>query len=72
VLSAGPGQGSLAEPNEDAEAAAADALVSESLPAPRSLQRVALEGEILVDSRDSGIANKHREFSNGFSEPASR
>jgi hypothetical protein len=51
------------------ENSAADALVGENLPAPRSFQRVALEGEILVCRRDSGIANKHRKFSNGFPEP---
>lgn len=53
------------------EIPAVDALVREKLLASGSLQRVTLEGEILIGRRDAGVANKHREFSNGFSEPAS-
>jgi len=53
------------------EDTAADALVGKKLLASGSLQRVTLKGEILVVRRDSGVANKHREFSNGFFEPAS-
>lgn len=50
---------------------AADALVDQKLLAFDSLQRVTLEGEILIGRRGRGVANKHREFSNGFSEPTS-